>query len=71
MYMDENIILSENLPTSLKEEISELEKLYKMDDDLAWMRLMEMIDVETRDLIVSGRISKEEGYDVLRKFGWR
>lgn len=71
MYRDENIKLSPNLPKRLQDDIAELEKLYDEDDEFAWMNLMEMIDVDTRAYIVSGRITQEEGYQVLRRFGWR
>lgn len=71
MYRDESIELSPNLPKRLQEDIAELERLYDEDDDFGWLRLMELIDIDTRAYIASGRIITKEGYDVLRRFGWR
>ena len=71
MYLDESIKLSDNLPQSVKDNAVKLEEYYKEDNSLEWIRLMEEIDVDVRALAVSGRITEQEAYDVLKRYGWR
>lgn len=71
MYLDESIKLSNNLPQYVKDNTVKLEEYYKEDNSLEWIRLMEEIDVDVRALAVSGKITEQEAYDVLRRYGWR
>lgn len=71
MYLDENIRLSDNLPQSVKDNTIRLEEYYREDNSLEWIRLMEEIDIDVRALAVSGRITEQEAYDVLKRYGWR
>lgn len=71
MYLDESIKLSNNLPQYVKDNTVKLEEYYREDNSLEWIRLMEEIDVDVRALAVSGKITEQEAYDVLRRYGWR
>lgn len=71
MYLDESIRLSGNLPQSVKDNMVRLEEYYREDNSLEWVRLMEEIDIDVRALAVSGRITEQEAYDVLKRYGWR
>ena len=71
MYLDESIRLSDNLPQSVMDNTVRLEEYYREDNSLEWIRLMEEIDIDVRALAVSGRITEQEAYDVLRRYGWR
>lgn len=71
MYLDESIRLSDNLPQSVKDNTVRLDEYYREDNSLEWIRLMEEIYIDVRALAVSGRITEQEAYDVLKRYGWR
>lgn len=71
MYLDESIKISDNIPQSIKNSMQQLEEYYSENNSLEWIRLMEEIDIDVRALAVNGRITEQEAYDVLKRYGWR
>lgn len=71
MYLDERVKPSDNLPQSIKNSMQQLEEYYSENNSLEWIRLMEEIDIDVRALALNGRITEQEAYDVLKRYGWR
>lgn len=71
MYLDESVKPSDNLPQSIKNSMQQLEEYYSENNSLEWIRLMEEIDIDVRALALNGRITEQEAYDVLKRYGWR
>ena len=68
MYIDESIIIDENLPKSLQNDINELEHYYKTGEWLEYDLLLEVFEPSVKQYCYNGRITMETGYKLLEKY---
>jgi hypothetical protein len=69
MYLDESILLREDLPESLQRDFKELEEYYDKGDWFRFDMLMEEVEASVKAHYLAGKITREELNLIFRKYG--
>ncbi len=69
-FIDDSIVFDEeSLPSGMRERIKELEKYDKDNDFIMFDACYEGIETGAKNLLISGRITKEQYRGIERKYG--
>ena len=68
MYIDENIVLRENLPKQLQEDFAELAKYYEEGDWFGFDLLFEAVEATVKAYYLAGKISRQDLEQIFRKY---
>jgi len=69
MYMDENIVLREDLPKQLRKDFAELAKYYADGDWFHFDLLLESVEATVKAHYLAGNISRQDLDLIFRKYG--
>lgn len=69
MYIDEKIILREDLPEGLRRDFKELQEYYDADDWFMFDTLFEAVEATVKAYYLAGKISQEDLNAIFRKYG--
>lgn len=69
-FIDDSIVFDEeSLPNDIKEDIKSLKKYDKDNDFIMYDACYEGIETGAKNLLISGRITKEQYDGIERKYG--
>lgn len=68
MYINKDIIIDEDLPQMLREDIADLERMYETDNWMEYGRTLELFEATVKQFCLQGRISRETGFKLLEKY---
>ena len=69
MYVDEQIILRDNLPDGLQRDFIELQEYYNAGDWIMFDTVFEAIEASVKAYYLAGKISKEDLNSIFKKYG--
>ncbi len=69
MYIDEQIILRDNLPEGLQRDFIELQEYYSAGDWFMFDTVFEAIEASVKAYYLAGKISKEDLNSIFKKYG--
>lgn len=69
MYVDEQIILRDNLPEGLQRDFMELQEYYTTGDWFMFDTAFEAIEASVKAYYLAGKISKEDLNSIFKKYG--
>lgn len=69
MYVDEQIILRDNLPVGLQRDFIELQEYYNAGDWFMFDTVFEAIEASVKAYYLAGKISKEDLNSIFKKYG--
>lgn len=69
MYIDENIVLREDLLERLQQDFKELQECYDADDWFMFDTLFEAVEATVKAYYLAGKISREDLNTIFRKYG--
>ncbi|MDO5564026.1 MAG: hypothetical protein Q4F88_02195 [Eubacteriales bacterium] len=70
LYIDPDILLPDNLPKGLKEDISNLEKYYNENNENEYWLQLDVVEFNTKAYQINGKISKNDLQLIFRKYGF-
>lgn len=68
MYIDHDIIIEENLPAMLQEDIADLERYYAEDNWAEYGLLLELFEATVKQFCINGKITRSTGLKLLEKY---
>ena len=69
MYVDEQIILRDDLPDGLQRDFMELQEYYNTGDWFMFDTVFEAIEASVKAYYLAGKISREDLNSIFYKFG--
>lgn len=69
MYVDEQIILRDNLSDGLQRGFTELQEYYNTGDWFMFDTVFEAIEARVKAYYLAGKISREDLDNIFRKYG--
>lgn len=69
MYVDEQIILKDDLPDGLRRDFEELQEYYRAGDWFMFDTNLEAIEANVKAYYLAGKISKEDLNSIFKKYG--
>lgn len=69
MYLDESILLRQDLPESLQRDFAELKGYYDENNWFQFDLLLEEVEASAKAHYLAGKISREELNQIFRKYG--
>lgn len=69
MYVDEQIILRDNLPDELQRDFMELQEYYNTGDWFMFDTTFEAIEASVKAYYLAGKISREDLNNIFKKYG--
>ena len=69
MYVDEQIILKDDLPDGLRRDFEELQEYYRVGDWFMFDINLEAIEASVKAYYLAGKISKEDLNSIFKKYG--
>ena len=69
MYVDEQIILRDDLPDGLQRDFMELQEYYNTGDWFMFDTVFEAIEASVKAYYLAGKISREDLDNIFRKYG--
>ena len=69
MYVDEQIILKDDLPDGLRRDFEELQEYYSAGDWFMFDTNFEAVEASVKAYYLAGKISKEDLNSIFKKYG--
>jgi hypothetical protein len=69
MYIDESIVIRDDIPEPLKEDFAELQEYYDKDDWFMFDTIFEAVEARIKAYYLAGKISREDLNQMFRKYG--
>mgnify|MGYP000924406180 CR=1 FL=1 len=69
MYIDESVLLRDDLPKGLQHDFNELKGYYDKNDWFQFDMLFEVVEASVKAYYLAGKISREDLNQIFRKYG--
>ena len=69
MYIDESVLLRDDLPKGLQHDFTELKEYYDKNDWFQFDTLFEVVEASVKAYYLAGKISREDLNQIFRKYG--
>jgi len=69
MYIDESVLLRDDLPKGLQHDFAELKGYYEKNDWFQFDTLFEVVEASVKAYYLAGKISREDLNQIFRKYG--